>query len=579
MPDKSPKNKKNNDYVWLKKYPSKPDWHMEIPARSMVEVLEETVAKKPNEQAFDFMGNGTTHTWAQLLDLVNRFAKGLQDQGVKKGDKGGLFLPNCIYVPIAYYAVLKIGATVVNFNPLYAEAELRYQIEDSDTDIFVTLDLALMTDKAVKMLAETRLKKLIVCPFIDILPFPKNILFPLFKAKDRGKVTFNQRIIAYADVIKNEGNPTNVDIDLQEDIAVLQYTGGTTGVPKGAMLTHVNIHANAVQCYSNFPDPNPDVNGGHEKMLAVLPFFHVFAMTVCMNMAVLAGMEIVTIPRFELDQALKLIQKTKPQYMAGVPAIYNAINNHKKLKEFDLSSLNYCISGGAPLPVEVKKKFEAKTGCKVFEGYGLTESTPVATVNPPFGENVAGSIGLPVPQTIIEIIDREDKVTPMELGDRGELCIRGPQVMKGYYNRPKETDDTLRKTPDGGLRLHTGDVAIMDEDGYIYIVDRIKDLIITNGYNVYPRHVEEAIYQHPSVEECIVAGIPDAQRGEIVKAWIKLKEDRELSVEDLKAFMEDKISRIEMPKRFEFRDEPLPKTMIGKLSRKDILEEEKAKKA
>jgi len=510
---------------------------------------------------------------------VNKFARGLQDMGVKKGDKIGLFLPNCIYVPIAYYAALKIGATVVNFNPLYAEAELRYQIEDSDTDIFVTLDLALMTDKAVKMLSDTRLQKLIICPFIDILPFPKNILFPLFKAKDRSKLTFNKRILSYADIIKNEGNPTPVDIDLMQDTAVLQYTGGTTGVPKGAMLTHANIHANAVQCYANFPEPDPNVNGGHEKMLAVLPFFHVFAMTVCMNMAVLAGMEILTIPRFELKDTLKLIEKCKPQYMAGVPAIYNAINNHPKVKEFDLSSLSYCISGGAPLPVEVKKKFEAKTGCKVFEGYGLTESTPVATVNPPFGENVAGSIGLPIPQTVIEIIDREDKITPMDLGERGELCIRGPQVMKGYYNRPKETDDVLRKTPDGGLRLHTGDVAIMDEDGYIYIVDRIKDLIITNGYNVYPRHVEEAIYQHPSVEECIVAGIPDTQRGEIVKAWIKLKEGRELSVEDLKGFMEDKISRIEMPKRFEFREDPLPKTMIGKLSRKDVLEEEKAKKA
>ena len=556
-------------YVWLKNYPPKPDWNMEIKPCSMFDILEDTAAAKPNENAFDFMGNGTTHTWSELLDLVNKFAKGLQGMGVQKGDKIGLFLPNCIYVPIAYYATLKIGATVVNYNPLYAEAELRHQIEDSDTDIFVTLDLALMTDKAVKMLSETRLKKLIICPFIDILPFPKNILFPIFKAKDRGKVKFNQRILSYADIINNDGVTTKVDIDLSNDVAVLQYTGGTTGVPKGAMLTHENIHANAVQCYSNFPDPE-----GHEKMLAVLPFFHVFAMTVCMNMAVLAGMEIVTIPRFELKDTLKLIQKCKPQYMAGVPAIYNAINNYSKVQEFDLSSLNYCISGGAPLPVEVKKKFEAKTGCKVFEGYGLPESTPVATVNPPFGENVAGSIGLPVPQTVIEIIDREDKETPMELGERGELCIRGPQVMKGYYNNEKATADVLRKTPDGGLRLHTGDVAIMDEQGYIYIVDRIKDLIITNGYNVYPRHVEEAIYQHPNVEECIVAGIPDAQRGEIVKAWIKLKEGRELTVEDLKDFMTDKISRIEMPKRFEFRDKPLPKTMIGKLSRKDILAEE-----
>ena len=303
-------------YPWLKNYPPKPDWHMEIKPKTMVDVLDETTAQKPNEQAFDFMGNGTTHTWLELQALVNKFARGLQDMGVKKGDKIGLFLPNCIYVPIAYYGALKVGATVVNYNPLYAEAELRHQIEDSDTDIFVTLDLKLMTDKAVKMLSDTRLNKLIVCPFIDVLPFPKNILFPLFKGKDRGKVTFNKRILPYADIINNDGNPSAVDIDLHEDIAVLQYTGGTTGVPKGAMLTHANIHANAAQAYANFPDPE-----GHEKILAVLPFFHVFAMTVCMNMAVLAGMEIVTIPRFELKDTLKLIEKTKPQYMAGVPAI------------------------------------------------------------------------------------------------------------------------------------------------------------------------------------------------------------------------------------------------------------------
>lgn len=566
-------NKTTKTYTWLKNYPPKPDWHMEIPTRSMVDVLESTAAAKPDAQAFDFMGNGTTHTWLQLLTLVNKFAKGLQDIGVKKGDKIGLFLPNCIYVPIAYYATLKIGATVVNYNPLYAEAELRHQIEDSDTDIFVTLDLKLMTDKALKMLPETRLQKIIVCPFVDVLPFPKNILFPIFKGKDRSKISFTKRILSYDDIIDNNGNPDAPTLDLTEDIAVLQYTGGTTGVPKGAMLTHANIHANAAQAYANFPDPE-----GHEKMLAVLPFFHVFAMTVCMNMAVLAEMEIVTIPRFDLKQALKLIEKTRPQYMAGVPAIYNAINTCPKIRDYDLSSLSYCISGGAPLPVEVKKKFEAKTGCKVFEGYGLTESGPVATVNPPFGENVAGSIGLPIPQTVIEIINRDDKVTPMELGERGEVCIRGPQVMKGYYKRPEDTAEVLRPTPDGGVRLHTGDVAYMDENGYTYIVDRIKDLIITNGYNVYPRHVEEAIYQHPSVEECIVAGIPDTQRGEIVKAWIKLRDGRELSVEDLKEFMKDKISKIEMPKRIEFRDEPLPKTMIGKLSRKDIVEEELGKK-
>ncbi|MGH1398761.1 MAG: long-chain-fatty-acid--CoA ligase [Alphaproteobacteria bacterium] len=559
----------NHTHPWLEHYPEKPDWHMAIDERSMIDVFDETCAAKPDAIAMNFM-SAKSWDWKALQVQVNKLAKGLQNEGVKKGDKIGIFLPNCPYFVIAYYAILKIGGCVVNYNPLYAEGELRHQIEDSDTDIFITMDLKLLTDKAVKMLSDTRLKKLIICSFTDILPFPKNILFPIFKAKEKAKIAFTKRILSYDDVTNNVGDYVPAAIDVKTDLAILQYTGGTTGVPKGAMLTHHNIYANAVQAYANFPAPE----GRHEKMLAILPFFHVFSMSVCMNMAVLAGMEIVTIPRFELDDALKLIHKLRPDYMAGVPAIYNAINNHKRLKKFDLSSLSYCISGGAPLPVEVKKKFEAKTGCTVFEGYGLTESSPVASVNPPFGENVAGSIGLPLPQTIIEIIDRDDKETPMPLGERGELCIRGPQVMKGYYKKPDASADVLRKTPDGDVRLHTGDVAIMDDRGYVTIVDRIKDLIITNGYNVYPRHVEEAIYAHPNVEECIVAGIPDQQRGEIVKAWIKLKDDRELTPEDLKNFLSDKISRIEMPKRIEFRDEPLPKTMIGKLSRKDIVAEE-----
>jgi long-chain acyl-CoA synthetase len=392
-------------------------------------------------------------------------------------------------------------------------------------------------------------------------------------------VTSSNRIIALNDLIDNDGSIAVPDIDVENDLAVLQYTGGTTGVPKGAMLTHANIYVNARQAYANFPEKDMSVNDGHEKMLAILPFFHVFAMTVCLNVAVLGGMEIVTIPRFDLNDAMKLLKSKKPQYMPAVPAIFTAINNHPKLNEYDLSSLRFCMSGGAPLPVEVKKNFEAKTGCTVVEGYGLSETSPVATVNPPLGNNIAGSIGLPLPGTIIEIIDPEDKKTPMPMGERGEVCVRGPQVMKGYYNNQEATDDVLKQTEDGDYRLYTGDIGIMDEQGYTYIVDRIKDLIITNGYNVYPRNIEEAIYMHPNVEECIVAGLPDKNRGEIVKAWIKLKDGRELTAAELKSFLEDKISKLELPRKIEFRDEPLPKTMIGKLSRKDIVAEELGEKS
>ena len=309
-------------------------------------------------------------------------------------------------------------------------------------------------------------------------------------------------------------------------------------------------------------------------MMGVLPFFHVFAMTAVMNFSVRSAFEIVIpAPRFELDVTLKAIDKKKPHYFPAVPAIYNGINNHPKLAEFDLKSLRYCISGGAPLPVEVKKSFERNTGCVVVEGYGLTESAPVVCVNPIVGANKAGSIGMPVPGTIVEIVSTEDGVSLVKQGERGELCVRGPQVMKGYWNKPEETDLVLK-----GGRLHTGDVATMDQEGYVYIVDRIKDLIITNGYNVYPRNVEEAIYLHTGVEECIVAGVPDDERGEAVKAWIKPKAGVTLTEKDMLAFLADKISKIEMPRHMEIRETPLPKTMIGKLSRKDILAEEKAKR-
>ena len=553
-------------FPWLQSYTPSVDWNYKPQKRTLFSLLDETVKKYGKYSAIDFMGK--VMSWNEIGKSVNALACGLCDKGAKKGMKIGIFLPNSPSFMIAYYAILKTGATVVNYNPLYAEKEIKHQIEDSETDIIITADLAMLYNKADIMLRETRLKKIVLCKFTDILPFPKNFLFPIVKAKDMARIRPSDNVTWYHDLIQNDGKIEPPEIDPDEDIAVLQYTGGTTGVPKGAMLTHTNLVANAEQAYANFPDISEQ-----ERMLAVLPFFHVFAMTVTMNMAILGGMEMLTIPRFDLEQTLKLIVRRKPHYMAGVPAIFNAINNHKKIKSFDLSSLQFCISGGAPLPVEVKKGFEEKTGCTVVEGYGLSEASPVTHVNPPLGENIAGSIGLPFPGTIVEIIDREDKETPMPFGERGEVCITGPQVMKGYWNKPEATADVLREGT-YGMRLYTGDIGIMDEKGYTYIVDRIKDMIITNGYNVYPRNIEEGIYLHEAVEECIVAGLPDTQRGEIVKVWIKLKDGHSLDEAGLKEFLKDKLSPMEMPRRIEFRAEPLPKTLIGKLSRKDIVAEE-----
>jgi long-chain acyl-CoA synthetase len=556
----------DQNYSWRNSYDPGVDWAMDIPPRPVFDMLEDTAREFGGRPAFDFLGK--KYTWSEIHDLSNRFAAGLQKMGVGKGVHVGLLLPNTPYTLIAYYGVLKAGGTVVNFNPLYAEAEIKHQIEDSHTDIMITVDLALTYGRMKSIEGQTRLKKIIYCSFPDILPFPQNILFPIFKRADHARVENAPNVTWFHDVIQNDGRYNAPVIDPENDIAVLQYTGGTTGVPKGTMLTHYNVYANAVQSFAWAPD----VRRGEQKMLGVLPFFHVFAMTAVMNFGVLGAMEIIALPRFELNQTLKTIHKKKPHFFPAVPAIYNAIYHHPKVSKFNLRSIEFCVSGGAPLPVEVKKNFESITGCVVVEGYGLTESSPVVCVNPLKGENIAGSIGLPIPRTIVEIINADDKTTPMKTGERGELCIRGPQVMKGYFNKPNDTADVIKNG-----RLHTGDVAVMDARGYVYIVDRIKDMIITNGYNVYPRNVEEAIYRHPDVEECIVAGLPDVARGEIVKAWIKLKPGRTMIDNDLRVFLGDKISKMEIPKIVEFRDNPLPRTMIGKLSRKDVVAQEKKK--
>lgn len=552
---------------WDISYPHSIKWDIQGDAAlwtgPVFHYLDITQRKFPHRPAFHFMGK--SWTWGEIGALVDRFARGLHDHGIEKGVKVGLFLPNCPYYLIAYFALAKTGATIVNYNPLYAEEELAKQIEDSQTDYMITVDLKVTYDKLEKMLHRTRLNQIIVCPFAASLPFPKNILFSLFRKADQAYVPENDRNVPYERLIANGGQFTPPPIDVDNDIALLQYTGGTTGIPKGAMLTHANLTANVEQCVRWFPD----IHIGQERMLAVIPFFHVFAMTTVLNLSVKCGFEIIASPKFNLEETLSLIHKRKPHFFPAVPAIYNAINAHPDIQNYDLTSLRYCISGGAPLPVEVKKSFEASTGCVLVEGYGLTETSPVACVNPVEGANKPGSIGLPLPGTVIELHDAESGDLVSEPNKRGEIWIKGPQVMKGYWNKPDETAKVM-----SGDFFRSGDVAEYDQDGYLFIVDRIKDLILVNGYNVYPRVIEEAIYSHPSVEECVVAGVPDSARGEVPKVWLKLKEGRRLNEDELKSFLKDKISPIEMPRHFEFRQEALPKTMIGKLSKKDLLAQE-----
>ncbi|QQG35536.1 MAG: long-chain fatty acid--CoA ligase [Micavibrio aeruginosavorus] len=534
-------------YAWQSHYPAGIKWDAAIPAAPVYKILDDAAAAYPARPAINCEGEHMTY--AELGNLVNRIACGLQNLGVTKGIKVGLFLPNTPYTVAFYYGILKAGGTVVNYNPLYVERELIHQIEDSETDYLVTTDNPALFNKADHVLNNSRLKGLILCPVPG----------------DKAAIPDSGSYIRYESLSRNDGKVAPLAINPHEDIAVLQYTGGTTGSPKGAMLTHANLYANMWQIMLWH---KPLAVPGQERIVCVLPLFHVFAMTVVMNMSIQLGMEIIIVPKFVPTEMINLLKLKQPTFFPAVPAIYNALTAHPASADLDLSHVKFCLSGGAPLPGGVKKAFEERTGAKVGEGYGLTEASPVVTCNPIAGKIKVGSIGMPIPGTLVEIISIEDGKTTVPVGEHGEVCISGPQVMKGYYNKPEDTASTIRNG-----RLHTGDVGYIDSEGYVHLVDRLKDLIIVRGYNVYPTQVEEAISMHPSVQECIVAGVPDEERGETVWAWIKPKDGQPLTEQEVQNFLQDKISPIEIPRKVIIRDTPLPKTAVGKLSRKLLLEE------
>lgn len=550
------------DAPWLASYPARVDWSAELAAMPLWDLFAQAVDRYADHRCLEFLG--ASWTYAQIGRLVDRAAAGLQALGVGKGIKVGLFLPNCPYSVICFFAVLKTGGTVVNYNPLYALHEIEHQIEDSDTDLMVTLDLALLLPKLEPMFGRTRLKAIIVGRMADILPFPKKLLFPLIKPRDIARVPDDGRHIWFSELIGNVGNGIAPVVDPYRDIAALQYTGGTTGVPKGAALTHHNLQVNALQMLAWHPEALP----GRERVLALLPLFHVFGMTCTMNFALCIGAEIILLPRFDLVQVLTTISRKRPTILPGVPTLFRAIGDHPGIGRYDLSSLRLCISGGAPLPQEVKQRFERLSGCSLVEGYGLTES-PVVGCNPigSPGTNPVkvGSIGLPLPGTHIEVVSLDDGRTLLGPGQTGEICVRGPQVMAGYWKRPDESAAALE-----GGRLHTGDIGYLDEDGACFLVDRLKELILCSGFNVYPRMVEAAICAHPDVVEVAVCGVPDSYRGETVKAFVVLRDRASLDALALRAFLKERLSPIEMPKLVEFR-ERLPKSAVGKILKRELL--------
>jgi long-chain acyl-CoA synthetase len=556
-------------HPWLNRYPGQVDWYQRFKPAPVYAMLDASVARYGGRTCTNFLGK--TLTYREIGALVARTAAGLQALGVKRGTKIGLLLPNCPTFIVYYFAILKAGGTVVNYNPLYSLDELALQVRDSDTELMVTLDLKALFDKVEALLRTGTLKRAIVASFASLLPAPKSVLFKLFRGKEiaqPSRSAVRRNVVYDADVLAGAREFVSPPIDPDNDIAVLQYTGGTTGTPKGAMLSHTNVTVNTAQSAAWASG----LSEGQERVLAALPFFHVFAMTAVMNFGLREGAEIVIMPRFILNDAMKLIDRTKPTVMPGVPTMFIAMLGHPKLASFDLSSLKYCVSGGAALPLEVKQGFEALTGCKVVEGYGLSEASPVVTCNPPDGPVKAGSIGQPLPGTIVSLRDLADPTKEVAPGEKGEICVKGPQVMRGYWRRPEETANQFV-----GEFLRTGDVATMDEEGFIFIVDRIKDLIISSGYNVYPRRIEDALYEHPAVEEATVVGIKDSYRGEAPKAFVKLRAGVRATVDDLRRHLEGKISKIEMPAEIELRD-TLPKTMIGKLSKKELRAEEEARR-
>ncbi len=525
------------------------------------DLLWRSVARFPRRPAMSFMGRHWRYD--ELAALVQRATAGLQRLGVRKGDRVGLCLPNTPYFVVFYYAALQAGAIVVNFNPLYVVRELAHQIADSGTTTMIVPDLAAIYGKVAEAGASTGLKQIVVCPMAGALPPAKALLWRTFKRRETAHPPRGNGVTPYAEIIADHGRRMPVEIDPEKDIAVLQYTGGTTGVPKGAMLTHANLSINAMQVRHHMPS----LADGEERIMGVLPFFHVFAMTAVMNCGVALGAELQLHPRFEIGAVMRALAHDKPTVLHAVPTIYTAIAAAAERHRIDISSVRACISGGAPLPAEVRARFEQLTGARLVEGYGLTEASPVVACNPPDATIKDGTVGVAMRATHIEIRALDAPHALLPANARGEICVRGPQVMRGYWNRPNETAAAFIE---GALR--TGDIGQLDEDGYLSVTDRLKDIIICGGYNVYPRTIEDALYEHPSVAEAIVIGVPDAYRGQAPVAFVTLRPGHGASPEELKAFLGTYVSRIEQPREIEIRD-TLPKTMIGKLSRKELVAE------
>ncbi len=558
--------------VWLSQYDQGVPHELQYPEATLPALLDGAAKRQGERKAIEFLGFAMSY--AELWDSAQRFATALQQLGIKKGDRVAIMLPNCPQFVIGFFGASLAGAVVVNTSPLYVARELEHQLIDSGAETLIMLNLFYPRYREVA--SRVPVKRVIVTGIQDFLPFPKNMLYPV-KARREGtwvNIKPESNIFFFKKLLeKYPATPSNVNLG-PDDLALLQYTGGTTGVAKGAMLTHRNLMSNVFAATAW----NANTKDGAEVMLGVIPFFHVYGMTVAMNSAIKMAATMVLLPRFNTKDVLDAIVKHKPTLFPGVPTMYVAINNFKDVQKYDLSSIKACISGAAPLPLEVAKTFEKLTGGKLVEGYGLTEASPCTHTNPLLGERREGSIGVPMPGMDCRIVDEQGNSLP--LGEIGEVALSGPNIMLGYWQREDETKKCIVNSLDAGATpgrwLLTGDMAKMDAQGYTYIVDRKKDMIDASGYNVYPREVEEVLYMHPKVQEAVVAGVPDKYRGETVKAFIVLKPGENCTPEEIMQFSKLHLSAYKVPKAVEFRTE-LPKTLVGKILRRQLVEEEKAK--
>ena len=553
------------EFPWIKSYPDGVRWDAKITPGMLPELLDRAVAKWRDNPAIEFMGKSITY--GTLGDLVEQAARGFQKLGVKPGVRVGLYLPNTPHYVISFFAILKAGGTVVNYSPLDAQKVLHHKIEDSETDILVTLDLASLYPMMRPFLGTTHLKTLVVGNIAEMTPHPEAVSGHLRSAKQLAEVEFGGNCLSFAQLIDNEGQVQDYPLGApDETLAAVQYTGGTTGQAKGTLLTHANIWAACEQVVAG----STVIEEGSERILVVLPLFHVYAMVIDMMIGIRMGALMIMHARFDVQAVVKDLAEKKVTICPGVPTMFSAIVNAPGIENFDLKSLKFCASGGAPLPLEVQQRFERLTGCRLVEGWGMTETSSVGTLTPLDKERRPGSCGLPAPNIMVKFADLSDPSHYVPYGERGEICVSGPNVTKGYWKNEAATKDQI--TADGYLR--TGDVGYMDADGYIYIIDRTKDMILCAGFNVYPRNIEEAIYEHPSVAEVSVIGIPDAYRGQSPKAFVKLKDGvAPVTLEELQAFLKPRLGKHEMIAELEILAE-LPKTLVGKLSKKELYERE-----